>query len=409
MSTRMVGEVERIQEHLRGAVRLLDERDGSALDPAARITRTLLREELLRYRAEGLFPMNHDFDGRRPTFVDEHGTRCAMAHLMELGGAGDLVAEVAQHANHAYVEELAADPRFVAWLGAAGLTVEEAARIQPGYDHCYSAAYCLCQSLSFTPSPAAAAVVATIVPSDAGPELRGVVETIFGTTSIAVGDELRLRTQLAVNGKAGISAQVGDRVFVPIPAAPQTSYMFLTKVDASGDVGGGCNLYDPGFGTVTALGPLQAAELAAVRSTGSWAACRSALGAKDVCFDACPAARDSDAGGVCVYGIGYLPDGGTSGAPDAGTTATVDAGTVVGTDAGLDSITDASTGGRAEKPESTVPGDAPVVSASTPGGLNVAGGGTCSTSAGAAPTSVAVLLAVAGALLARQARRRARR
>lgn len=53
-----------------------------------------------------------------------------------------MVAEVARTNNHAYVAELAADARFVAWLCAAGLTVEEAARIQPRY--CATSAECFC-------------------------------------------------------------------------------------------------------------------------------------------------------------------------------------------------------------------------------------------------------------------------
>jgi hypothetical protein len=50
--------------------------------------------------------------------------------------------EIARTNNRAYVEELARDQRVVAWLRAAGLTAEEAARIQPRY--CETPADCMC-------------------------------------------------------------------------------------------------------------------------------------------------------------------------------------------------------------------------------------------------------------------------
>jgi hypothetical protein len=132
----------RIKEHLLGAEAFARSKSSDGLDGAQRLTRALLLDELARYRDEGVFPKNYDSPSPRPMFVDAHGTRCAMAHLMELGGAGDLVAEVARENNQAYVEELARDARVVAWLRAAGLTVEEAARIQPQY--CTTAASCFC-------------------------------------------------------------------------------------------------------------------------------------------------------------------------------------------------------------------------------------------------------------------------
>jgi hypothetical protein len=138
----LFGEVARVREHLRDAEGFARSQTIAHLSVAQRMARALLLDELARYRDEGVFPKNDDSPSPRPAFIDAHGTRCAMAHLMELGGAGELVAEVARENNHAYVEELARDARVVAWLRAAGLTVEEAARIQPEY--CHTPADCLC-------------------------------------------------------------------------------------------------------------------------------------------------------------------------------------------------------------------------------------------------------------------------
>lgn len=61
-----------------------------------RLVRALLLQALAEYRAAGRFPKNRDFAQKTPYFIDANGTRCAMAHLMELGGEPDLVAAIAR-------------------------------------------------------------------------------------------------------------------------------------------------------------------------------------------------------------------------------------------------------------------------------------------------------------------------
>jgi hypothetical protein len=53
--------------------------------------------------------------------------------LLARSGRRDLVDKVAATRNNAYIPELANDPELVAWLEASGLSLEEAARIQPSY------------------------------------------------------------------------------------------------------------------------------------------------------------------------------------------------------------------------------------------------------------------------------------
>ena len=66
-------------------------------------------------------------------FVDEHGTRCAMAYLIEQSGERSLVARIATTRNLARIRDLAGDSELVTWLDRNGLTLDEAARIQPEY------------------------------------------------------------------------------------------------------------------------------------------------------------------------------------------------------------------------------------------------------------------------------------
>ncbi len=129
-------EVMRLREHFAAVERELLARDVSHLKPAQRAARARHIQVLREYSERGIFPHNHDFPGvRLPYFVDEHGTHCAMAYLIARSGHQELVEKVAATRNYAYIPDLAADPALVAWLDEAGLTVEEAARIQPGYDY----------------------------------------------------------------------------------------------------------------------------------------------------------------------------------------------------------------------------------------------------------------------------------
>ena len=68
-----------------------------------------------------------------PFFRDRYGALCAMAYLIERSGRGDLVDRIAISRNNAFIAELATDPALRAWLDSVGLSVSEAARIQPTY------------------------------------------------------------------------------------------------------------------------------------------------------------------------------------------------------------------------------------------------------------------------------------
>jgi MYXO-CTERM domain-containing protein len=123
----------RVARHLWRAERVSSQRCVSKLSPVQRTVRRLLLAELRNYRLAGLFPENPQFAEPTPFFVDGRGTRCAVAHLLEFGGEGDLVRRIARERNNARVVELTDEPRLTAWLDASGLTLDEAALIQPSY------------------------------------------------------------------------------------------------------------------------------------------------------------------------------------------------------------------------------------------------------------------------------------
>lgn len=129
-------ELARLDAHFVRVLRELHAHPPPRLGRAARRARAAHLERLDAYRRRAEFPKNRRFPGRMlPHFIDEGGVRCAMAHLMDATGAAtrDFVQHVARSANYARIRDLACVPELVAWLDANGLTLEEAARIQPTY------------------------------------------------------------------------------------------------------------------------------------------------------------------------------------------------------------------------------------------------------------------------------------
>jgi hypothetical protein len=104
------------------------------LRPLQRAARMQLIAWLRVYRDAGRFPENDTFSVATPFFVDHRGVRCAMGELLHLSGRDDIVRDVRDTRNNAYIAELVDDPRLVAWLDSVGLTAAEAARVQPSYD-----------------------------------------------------------------------------------------------------------------------------------------------------------------------------------------------------------------------------------------------------------------------------------
>ena len=133
-----VSESERLQRHFDAVEQELLAADASALTPAQHSARASHIRRLRAYADRGVFPRNTDHPGEGvPYFIDRFGTRCAMAHLIEQSGAGDYVSQVSARMNNAYIHEIARDPALGgvlrAWLRDNGLSLSEAARIQPTY------------------------------------------------------------------------------------------------------------------------------------------------------------------------------------------------------------------------------------------------------------------------------------
>lgn len=127
-------ESSRLRLHFDSVLVELESRDVSALTAAQRAARSTHIARLREYRDAGEYPRNLVSREATPVFVDPFGTHCAMGYLIARAGRSDIVARIASTRNLARIPDLADDAALISWLDAAGLSVEEAARIQPAYD-----------------------------------------------------------------------------------------------------------------------------------------------------------------------------------------------------------------------------------------------------------------------------------
>ncbi len=127
-------ETARVRAHLEGALAEVGSH-APVLSLAQRDARTRALADLRAYIDAEQYPTNDVVPGRTPIFIDRFGARCAMAALIEASGHAALVERIARDHLYAYIADLGNDPELARWLEEHGLTLAEAARIQPGYSN----------------------------------------------------------------------------------------------------------------------------------------------------------------------------------------------------------------------------------------------------------------------------------
>lgn len=150
------------------------------------------------YACRARFPRNDRFRDRLvPFFIDDAGTRCAVAHLVESTGDHAIARRVRRTRNNARVAELASEPALVRWARQNGLSLAELARIQPSYCFVSHADACFCTG---NEAAEAAEVKVEVASSN-----MGTVTAIYGSGPVAVG----AKVQVYGNLKDGDTALVG--------------------------------------------------------------------------------------------------------------------------------------------------------------------------------------------------------
>lgn len=123
----------RLQRRFARIEKVLRARDCSHLRPALQQKRSQTLDNLNRYARRGIFPRNFEYPNQpRPVFIDPGGRTCAVAQLMVDSGAQQHAVLISNQANFAYIREMNF-PELDSWVKDSGLTVDEAAWIQPTY------------------------------------------------------------------------------------------------------------------------------------------------------------------------------------------------------------------------------------------------------------------------------------
>jgi HEAT repeat protein len=129
-------QVAKKQAKLRTVVAELSSRDTSQLPAAQREARTRALALLADYARRGEFTIHHgEWPRTQPLFIDEYGTRCALASVLDGFGEDALVKRLAVQCNDAYLAEIPDDPEIARVLDEMGLTIDEAAYIQDPGSH----------------------------------------------------------------------------------------------------------------------------------------------------------------------------------------------------------------------------------------------------------------------------------
>ena len=127
-------EDDRLDAHFEWVLVLLHAQRLDGWSASRRAARGATLERLADYRRRRRFPRNTTRRDRMvPTFIDVHGTTCAVADLLLSTGRHDVVEEIRRTMNLSTVAEMHV-PALPGWAAKSGLTVAEVGLIQPDYN-----------------------------------------------------------------------------------------------------------------------------------------------------------------------------------------------------------------------------------------------------------------------------------
>jgi hypothetical protein len=130
-------EFTRVQTHLKYVEELLRSKDVSQLDEQKKSMRFRLLDLLHDYWKNGQFPKNTKYkDERKPCFIDDQGTICAVGYLIEQTAGRNFAEKINNLFQYSTISEMKL-PELSAWITKSGLTTEEIATIQPSYNYQY--------------------------------------------------------------------------------------------------------------------------------------------------------------------------------------------------------------------------------------------------------------------------------
>lgn len=133
----------RVEKHLRNVLNKLESKDTSTLTIPQKQNRAKTLSYLKEYIELGEYPINENSISRHAIFRDKYGNYCAVGYLMHKHGKDNLIDEIESNNNLVYINEID-DKKYLDAITGMGITVDEAAMIQPTYgweDPFYRSAY----------------------------------------------------------------------------------------------------------------------------------------------------------------------------------------------------------------------------------------------------------------------------
>jgi len=127
-----LSEKQRITAHLTYAYQLLMERTEAMPESEIKQKRFVILEYLRDYIRRGEFPINSQYEERRPCFIDEKGTYCAVGYLIQQTAGSALAEKINSLFQYEFLSKMHL-PELSQWVSLSGFSLEEMATIQPTY------------------------------------------------------------------------------------------------------------------------------------------------------------------------------------------------------------------------------------------------------------------------------------
>lgn len=122
-----------VQAHLESVLAILNSNPVTGLNKEQYDSRIRMIGLLEGYREAGRFPINYYRYERIPVFIDQDGTHCAVAYLLQQTGNEELAQRIAAAGNYAWVKDIH-EAGLLEWQKTSGLSIEELKLIQGAYD-----------------------------------------------------------------------------------------------------------------------------------------------------------------------------------------------------------------------------------------------------------------------------------
>ncbi len=129
----IVGEQDLLVFHIQALEQIFLAKNTENLSVFAQENRKSMLKILNEYWQRRDCPRNHNLGFRNPVFIDEENRYCAVGYLMSKTGEDKLCKLVQKTNNYIYIRAIK-NATFDAWQRNSGLSLDELAWIQPGYN-----------------------------------------------------------------------------------------------------------------------------------------------------------------------------------------------------------------------------------------------------------------------------------